>query len=293
MAETPEPDAPRPVDAPTRRGMLGVGTAAVAGLLSGAFGEGVLLNAQPWRVTPALRFQSKLARWDLRQLRPISSEVRWCVDTTRHALALSFDDGPDPEITPIVLDALAAHSARATFFVVGALVQQHESVLRDTHAAGHEIGNHTWTHPSLLEIDPLETEKEIETTSAVIHELTGEQPRWFRPPLGQVTGEAVAAAARNRMDVVLWSQRFGIEEPGDHPRIEELRRAVRTGDFVLSHDGVGASAKDPGSAGEVFKRTTRRTDAVALDSLLTVLRADGWELVTLSELTGGAGAMSA
>ena len=276
---------------PARRRLLGMGAAgalgAVAGALGGAFRTRSAAAERPWDVVPQLAHRSEIGRWEIRRHRPSATEVRWSAETDRRAVALTFDDGPDPDITPVVLDALDRHGAAATFFVVGALARQHPQLVREMVERGHEVANHTWSHPQMLTIDVPTTRRELDDTSALLEDLTGSAPRWFRPPRGQLTGEAIATAAMGSMGTVLWSQRFGGTEevPAIHT-VARLLDALDPGDVVLCHDGVGAAAVEAGSDNEVYKRTTRTADARALDALLGGLREEGWDLLTVSGLVG-------
>jgi|SRR5579863_4754250 len=99
-------------------------------------------------------------------------------------LALTFDDGPNPAITPKLLDLLAKYDAKATFFLVGKFASQCSALAKETAARGHLLGNHTQTHPNLFFCGPNETREELQRCSEAIHKATWEQPRWFRPPYG-------------------------------------------------------------------------------------------------------------
>jgi peptidoglycan/xylan/chitin deacetylase (PgdA/CDA1 family) len=99
-------------------------------------------------------------------------------------LALTFDDGPNPAITPKLLDLLAKHNAKATFFLVGKFVQRCPELAKETIARGHLVGNHTQTHPNLFFCSPKETREELVGCSEAIHNATLESPGWFRPPYG-------------------------------------------------------------------------------------------------------------
>jgi peptidoglycan/xylan/chitin deacetylase (PgdA/CDA1 family) len=279
-----EPAPVGPAAGSPRRTMLGLGVAGVAGMFAGSLAGAKAVAANPWLMVPTLRARNEIARWELRRHRPVSTEVRWCVETERRMLALTFDDGPDPEITPMVLDALGRHEARATFFVLGELAERYPDTVRAAHDGGHEIGNHTWSHPDLVGTGIEHTTTQIGVTSELLESLVGETPRWFRPPRGQVTGEAVGVAARQGLDIALWSQRFGASEAGAAPKVDALCDAVQPGDIILCHDGVGEAADRPGSENEVYKRATRTADAKGLEELLGRLRGDGWDLVTLSEM---------
>jgi peptidoglycan/xylan/chitin deacetylase (PgdA/CDA1 family) len=99
-------------------------------------------------------------------------------------IAFTFDDGPNPRWTPPLLELLAKHNVRATFFLIGQYAAAQRSLVRETMAAGHLIGNHTWTHPNLARTSPDETREELTRTSAELEQITGAPIRYFRPPFG-------------------------------------------------------------------------------------------------------------
>lgn len=104
--------------------------------------------------------------------------------TAPQFLALTFDDGPNPAITPKLLDLLADHNAKATFFLIGKFVNECPSLTKDIAARGHLLANHTHTHPNLFFCGPNETRDELQRCSDAIHNATWEPPRFFRPPFG-------------------------------------------------------------------------------------------------------------
>ena len=111
-------------------------------------------------------------------------------------VALTFDDGPDPQRTPAVLDLLARQGVRATFFVVGARAEAHPELVRRMVAEGHVVGNHSYTHSWRFPLRSLgRTMEELCRTGEVLHRITGRQPRLFRPPFG-VTNPTIARAVR-------------------------------------------------------------------------------------------------
>jgi peptidoglycan/xylan/chitin deacetylase (PgdA/CDA1 family) len=117
--------------------------------------------------------------------------------------ALTFDDGPAPH-TPALLDALAAKSAKATFFVVGVNVRRYPELIRRMIAEGHEVENHSFDHPDLSHLSEAERQREIMDTQALLESL-GAKPKYFRPPYGAYDRALVEQARRDGLTVVLWS----------------------------------------------------------------------------------------
>jgi peptidoglycan/xylan/chitin deacetylase (PgdA/CDA1 family) len=120
-------------------------------------------------------------------------------------LAITLDDGPNPAITPKLLDLLDRYHAKATFFLVGKFVRASPALAKEIGARGHLIGNHTETHPNLFFCGPTETRTELLRCSEAIGQATWEEPRWFRPPFGFRSPWLGEIAAQNRMRVVMWS----------------------------------------------------------------------------------------
>ena len=108
----------------------------------------------------------------------------WRGPRSKREIALTFDDGPDPEQTPRILDILAAHGARATFFLIGARAARWATLVRRIAEAGHDLGNHTWSHRSLWLSGPRETARQVRDGHDAIAEAAGAPPRFFRPPWG-------------------------------------------------------------------------------------------------------------
>jgi peptidoglycan/xylan/chitin deacetylase (PgdA/CDA1 family) len=205
-----------------------------------------------------------------RAARP-SSLVESAPATVRR-LALSFDDGPSPANTELVLDLLEAHGARATFFVVGSRIEGHETILQRAAAGGHELANHTYSHIHTVRLSRGELRAELErTNAAIVAALDGADPRvrLVRPPFGKDRRRIHAAAAALGMTTALWSidsgdaMYFTTEQV-----IDTVSGNAAPGAIVLMHDGG----------------LRRDTTLAALDALLPRLVADGYELVTISEL---------
>lgn len=155
-------------------------------------------------------------------------------------VALTFDDGPDPETTPRVLDRLAARGVRATFFLIGRRAVRHPALVRELVAAGHEIGTHTWAHRNAWFLGPAATADELRRGVEALADITGARPRLYRPPWGIVNLAALRLAAGAGLTTVLWS----IQPEGLRPRApaEQLRHCARRlhdGAIVDLHDAPG------------------------------------------------------
>lgn len=194
----------------------------------------------------------------------------------RRAVALTFDDGPDPVFTSRVLDTLARDGTRATFFVVGERAQRHPELLHAIAGAQHEIGNHTYGHRHLWLLSPARTRAEMTRCADVVTAVTGRPPRYFRPPWGKFNLAAYRHAARLSEARVLWSLRPEGWRPAAGPEaiVRVVERRLRPGAVINLHDG-GA----PGAAART---------AQALPALLDLLRAHGYRSVPLGELLSDA-----
>lgn len=152
---------------------------------------------------------------------------------------LTFDDGPDPVHTPLVLDMLEAAGMKATFFVVGELAKRHPDLVREVRDRGHELGNHSFSHPHprFLLGDERARREVIEGTMALT-EILGQPPRLFRAPHGTRHPAMLAEAARQGQESVHWDISAIDWGPLAWPWAIARRLArVRSGDIVLMHDG--------------------------------------------------------
>jgi peptidoglycan/xylan/chitin deacetylase (PgdA/CDA1 family) len=177
-----------------------------------------------------------------------------CRTNSPRKLALTFDDGPNPAITPKLLDLLDRHKARATFFVIGKHARECPELLKETASRGHVIGNHTDAHPNLFWLKTDQITVELRCCNFSIKAATGVPPRWFRPPFGFRNPWVVSAARELNQRVVMWTL-----IPGDWratssewliPRMEpiaahakrnltgdSIKGAATTGDILCLHDG--------------------------------------------------------
>ena len=192
------------------------------------------------------------------------------------AVALTFDDGPDPDVTPQVLDHLAAAGATASFFCIGERALRHPALLRRIVAEGHRVENHTHTHPLRFAcLAGSALRREIEAAQSAITCITGVPPRWFRAPMGIRSPLLDPALFRAGLHLVSWSRRGYDTRSGNPARVlPRLVRGLREGDVLLLHDGN--CARSP---------TGRPVVLEVLPGLLTHLRASGLRGVALPGAT--------
>jgi len=122
-----------------------------------------------------------------------------------HEIALTFDDGPNPRWTPMLLETLAQDGVRATFFLLGKYASQQRDLVRQMHQAGHLIGNHTWNHPDLAMTDAPRTREELRRTNAELESILGAPVRYFRPPFGARRPATLRIARELGLTPVMWN----------------------------------------------------------------------------------------
>src|ERR1700720_1799702 len=120
-------------------------------------------------------------------------------------LAITFDDGPNPAITPKLLDLLDRYKAPATFFLIGSYIRECPELVSEIFARGHVVGNHTESHPNLFWKNPSEIRVELRLTHSAIRNVLGAPPKWFRPPFGFRNPWLAAEARELSMSVVMWT----------------------------------------------------------------------------------------
>jgi peptidoglycan-N-acetylglucosamine deacetylase len=197
-----------------------------------------------------------------------------------HTVALTLDDGPDPEVTPRTLDVLAEHRARATFFCIGERVAAHPQLARRIVAEGHTIGNHSYRHSHRFSLmGPGALRGEVLRAQQVIESTTGQTPAFFRAPAGLRNVFLEPILARAGLRLVSWTRR-GFDtvttEPG--PVLARLTRNLSAGNILLLHDGH--AARGPHGRPVVL---------AVLPQLLEVLAAARLAPITLSAALAAAG----
>lgn len=196
------------------------------------------------------------------------------VKTSQRVAALTFDDGPDPETTPAVLDSLARHNVPATFFVVGYRAEKAPQLLQLMAAQGHELGNHSYSHnySQFKKNDIAIFQSEIDRTNAIITLITGRTPSLFRPPGGYLSDRLVEFVNNYPMTIAYWTWQQDSKDWKAGRKGEAIARHIvshiEPGQIIILHDGADNALET----------------ASAVDRLLTQLTADGYRFVTMSEL---------
>ena len=204
------------------------------------------------------------------------------VATTEHVAALTFDDGPDPASTPLVLDVLAKHNAHGTFFMLGAAASRYPDLVREVAARGHAIGNHTWDHPSLPSLTHRERFRQIRDCR---NTLADSGQRLFRPPYGEQNMAARLDLLCFGYQVVTWNTDSGDWwNPDAVAMADHLVKHIRPGCIVVLHDAISPPPANENAAPlprEILY--DRGAMLAALD--LTLKRLDGrFRFVTVPQL---------
>jgi peptidoglycan/xylan/chitin deacetylase (PgdA/CDA1 family) len=204
------------------------------------------------------------------------------VATSEPAVALTFDDGPDPRWTPRVLEVLERHRARATFFMLGAAAAAHPGLVRRVADLGHAIGNHSWDHRAFPKISSAARRRQIEACEAVLAPFGA---RLLRPPYGALSPAVVIGARRLRYEVVKWNVDVG-DWWRDDPQgmTQDLVRRMRPGSIVVLHDVLTDHGKvDEVPASRYRAHPDRTAMLAALDAFLGQ-STDRLRCVTVPEL---------
>ena len=191
--------------------------------------------------------------------------------------ALTFDDGPDPDATPAILDALDAAGARATFFLLGEQLMAHPRLGGEVARRGHDVALHGFSHARHPELSPREARDDLARGLGAVEAATGARPLRYRPPYGEFSEASYAACADLGLEPVLWSA-WGMDwETVAAERIAELvARDLDDGAVVVLHDSP-----------RYAPRSSAAPTAEAVPLIAAVARERGLSLVSLAEATGG------
>jgi len=182
-------------------------------------------------------------------------------------IAMTFDDGPSPETTPRLLDILKQRNIKVTFFMIGQNAERNPDLVRRILAEGHEIGNHSWTHPQLSKLSDDRVTQEITKTQEAIKSASGFTPTTLRPPYGAITARQRAWIENQfGLNIILWSvDPFDWKRPGPSVITQRILSGARPGAIILSHD--------------IHKQTVD-----AMPATLDALLAKGFKFLTISQL---------
>ncbi|MBW3112310.1 polysaccharide deacetylase family protein [Bacillus sp. MCCB 382] len=181
-------------------------------------------------------------------------------------VALTFDDGPDPDVTPRILKVLKDHDVHATFFMLGSQAEKYPDIAKEVAKAGHEIGNHSDHHKDLTKIRKEEMTQEVLASSRKIMNATGQLPTVLRPPYGAINNEVETLAHDNGSSLVLWSvDSLDWKNKNVNAIHSTVQKEMAPGAIILLHD-------------------VHSTTADALPGLLTMLEKEGYEFLTVSQL---------
>jgi peptidoglycan/xylan/chitin deacetylase (PgdA/CDA1 family) len=205
---------------------------------------------------------------ELRSIRPEKGEQLKLISQTYtpKTIALTFDDGPHAGKTDKLLKILKDLDVKATFFLVGKMVDRNPQLVRDELAGGHEIGNHTYDHLNLEKLTSAQVAFEYQACSDAIQRAAGIRPQFCRPPGGRFDTEILKAASDEGMWTVLWT-----DDPGDFARpdpkvlVDRLDKQMHDGGILLLHDGIPQTLE-------------------VLPAVITELKHRGYRFVTCSEL---------
>jgi peptidoglycan/xylan/chitin deacetylase (PgdA/CDA1 family) len=213
------------------------------------------------------------------------AQVIWSVPTSTRAVAFTFDDGPDPEFTPRVLDALATVGASATFMMMGHNADRHPDLVAEVVRRGHEVGHHSWSHQDAAYLDQADIRQEIQRGLDAVARASGQTMRWYRPPRGILPGLSLQICAELHQDVLMWSLNGGLpDRPTEDQLVDHILRNSFAGCVIDNHDGIGRGTFDrEGRQGQSL-RARRETEVRALPRILSRLQEAGYRFLTVSQL---------
>ncbi|HHY36840.1 MAG TPA: polysaccharide deacetylase family protein [Firmicutes bacterium] len=191
-------------------------------------------------------------------------------------VALTFDDGPDPLYTPLILDILMDYDVKASFFLIGRHVEQYPEIARRIVNEGHDIGSHTYSHRNLVSLGYQKTKEEIKKAEEAILEATGLRPYLFRPPRGLYSASARELLREEQYTIVLWSlSTRDWAELSVRDMVGNVLKKVKPGDIILFHDSGNLISTVGGN---------RMNTVKALPLIIEGLQARGYTIVPVSDL---------
>ncbi len=251
-----------------------------AGRLSGQFVGMIRHGVPPYRPLGAPPPGAGLLRRRLDRLRAAAFPTVTGARTGAPVAAITFDDGPDPETTPAVLEVLARHGAKATFFLIGTRAAQHPELVARIVAEGHAIGNHSWDHPALPTLSAAGARDQLRRAQAAITAAApGTAVTLMRPPYGDQSLASYRAARRQGLTPVIWSVVGADWADEDGATIAaRILQGLHPGAIVLLHDSLGSFSDE--------RHRDRGPMLAALDAVLAARpeSGPGWRFVTVPAL---------
>lgn len=163
----------------------------------------------------------------------------YCVDTAQNKIAISFDAAWGADNTKKILDILESHNVSATFFLVGFWVDKYPEVVKEIYDRGFEIGNHSENHPEMTKLSMVQMKDELLSVNNKIKAITGEAPRFFRPPFGAYNDTVIDAVNSLGMHTVQWSiDSLDWKEYGRQELINRVLKKLKNGDIILFHNNA-------------------------------------------------------
>jgi peptidoglycan-N-acetylglucosamine deacetylase len=202
-----------------------------------------------------------------RILAPLFPAVVWRKKDAGRTLFVTFDDGPHPVETPMLLDLLDRHAVPASFFHLGAAAETHPDLVRAVADAGHTIGQHTHTHPDPWRTSPRVLREEMARATKAIEDAAGQPVRWMRPPYGHLTRPIRRWAEAHGQRIAMWDVMPGdfLSSATADVVATTVVRLVRPGSVIVLHEGGRATEVTP----------------AALEQAIPILRDDGYDFAAL------------
>ncbi len=188
------------------------------------------------------------------------------VDTDEKKIAISFDASWGAEFTPTILDILRENNIKTTFFLTGFWIEKYPDMVKKIVAEGHELGNHTYTHPHLNTLNKDSIIKELERVHAALHDLSGKEPTLFRPPFGEYSNKVIEAADELGYLTIQWSvDSLDWKDLGKDTIVKRVTEKMHPGAIVLFHNNG-------------------RYTAEALPQIIAYAKKNGYSIIPISEL---------
>ena len=200
------------------------------------------------------------------------------LNTDQRIVALTYDDGPNPPYTDQLLDVLAKHNVKATFFMIGNRIERHPETVRRVIAEGHQVGNHTYSHPLLGFLPPTYVQQEIEQTDVLFRQLGITEKTVFRAPLLTrflPVAWVLAKSDRTHISCNVWSWDWTTQNPDKitNTVLKKTLSSTGAGAIIVLHDGKAEN-----------KNANRSGTVKATDRIITALKQGGYRFVRLSDV---------